>query len=487
VEQLRAHPGNVRTNLKLRDWFLSSVENNGVKVPLVVVRDEHGYKVVMGHRRLAAAEKAGLEKVPVFVLDPALREAGEDYIDMLIENAAEGREELTELEQADALFHAELAGMPRATVVKRSGRTKAEVEKAVSAAQSVGTTTRAALAQVSDYEFTTDVLAVLGEFDDDPEAVERLITAHTAGYFNHQVTRERDDREEAQARDARRAELAAAGVTLIEDADDLPTKAEWLEDLRDADGKEIDPQAHASCPGHLAAWDEDSGTPAAVEFFCADPKTHGHTTEEDDDQHGNGADDDGQSAPTTAAAKPGKEEMPHKLKVEGNAAYRAAGKTRREWLRTEFLSRKTAPKALAPFVTAQLLICPKPVQMWTGDVSRVALLAELLGHDKTDSAAGRAEWVPGNTTPGRLMLLNFAALAACWEKRIDQVQTWRHDKPQEDTEEIRADARVYLAFLGEMGYPPAPVEQAIISGEPYAPQDDELQDEDGDADGGNDA
>jgi hypothetical protein len=68
------------------------------------------------------------------------------------------------------------------------------------------------------------------------------------------------------------------------------------------------------------------------------------------------------------------------------------------------------------------------------------------------------------------MLLNFAVLAACYEKRMDQVQTWRHDAPSWDTDEIRADARTYLAFLGEMGYPLAPIEQAIISGEPYIPQ-----------------
>jgi hypothetical protein len=68
------------------------------------------------------------------------------------------------------------------------------------------------------------------------------------------------------------------------------------------------------------------------------------------------------------------------------------------------------------------------------------------------------------------MLLNFAVLAACYDKRIDEVQTWRHDAPQFDTEEIRADACVYLALLGQMGYPLAPVEQAIITGEHYTPR-----------------
>ncbi|WP_127357647.1 hypothetical protein [Actinacidiphila soli] len=229
---------------------------------------------------------------------------------------------------------------------------------------------------------------------------------------------------------------------------------------------------HVSCPGHVAIWAEhDEVAPAAVMFLCTDPEAYGHALKEDDapqEEPDEASMDAGKSA---APVKPEKEEgMPYKLKVEGNAAHRAAGKTRREWLRTEFLSRKTAPKALAPFVTAQLLVCSKPVQSWTGDVSRVALLAELLGQSKTDEAAGRAEWAPGNATPGRLMLLNFAVLAACYEKRIQEVQTWRHDEPSWDTDEIRADARTYLAFLGEMGYRLAPIEQAIISGEPYTPQ-----------------
>lgn len=202
------------------------------------------------------------------------------------------------------------------------------------------------------------------------------------------------------------------------------------------------------------------------------------TDAEETAQSEDGATDGDRPAPPTGPAGPAKDEMPHKLKVEGNAAYRAALKTRREWLRTEFLSRKTAPKVLARFVTSQLLSCPKPVASWTGDVARVALLAELLGEEKTGDAEGRCEWAPANATPGRLMLMNFAVLAACYEKRMDQVQTWRHDRPSWDTDEIRADARVYLEFLGEVGYPLAPIEQAIISGEPYAPQESTALDQD---------
>ncbi|WP_206305270.1 hypothetical protein, partial [Actinacidiphila soli] len=233
------------------------------------------------------------------------------------------------------LFGAIQDGMSPDMVAKRTGRTKAAVEQAATAVKTVGAATRAALAQADGYEWTTDVLAVLGEFDDDPAAVERLITARTAGYFAHQVTRERDDRTKAQARDARRAELAAAGVTLIEDADDLPDTSGLLAELRGADGDEIDSVDHASCPGHVAIWAEyNEVAPAAVMFLCTDPEAHGHALKEDDapqEEPDQASTDAGQSA---APVKPEKEEgMPYNLKVEGNAAYRAAGKTPRQWLR----------------------------------------------------------------------------------------------------------------------------------------------------------
>ncbi|WP_206305263.1 hypothetical protein, partial [Actinacidiphila soli] len=114
-------------------------------------------------------------------------------------------------------------------------------------------------------------------------------------------------------------------MTLIEDADEVPDTSGWLAELRGADGDEIDSVDHASCPGHVAIWAEyDEVAPAAVMFLCTDPEAYGHALKEDDA-------DASQSA---APAKPEKEEgMPYNLKVEGNAAYRAAGKTPRQWLR----------------------------------------------------------------------------------------------------------------------------------------------------------
>jgi len=63
--------------------------------------------------------------------------------------------------------------------------------------------------------------------------------------------------------------------------------------------------------------------------------------------------------------------------------------------------------------------------------------------------------------------VDFAIVAGCYEVRLARVNTWRHDRPEWDSEEIRADGRVYLPYLVSLGYKPSPIEQAIIDNTPY--------------------
>jgi hypothetical protein len=66
VEQLTAHPGNVRDDLNLTPEFLASVAEVGVRVPLLVTCDDTDrFRIIEGHRRLSAALKAGLTEVPL--------------------------------------------------------------------------------------------------------------------------------------------------------------------------------------------------------------------------------------------------------------------------------------------------------------------------------------------------------------------------------------------------------------------------------------
>jgi ParB family transcriptional regulator, chromosome partitioning protein len=239
--QIRVNPLNVRKNLNLSDTFLKSIAANGVKVPVVVLPlDDSGeaYELKMGHRRYFGArttkdtdEERDAIEVPAYVLDPSLREAGEDFIDQLLENDDDYREGLTELEKADALFGAVDAGMKHARVAQLTGRSRKDVSQAVKTAKSVGERTRSALTEAGTYDLDLEVLGMLGEFDDDTDAVNRLLEAYAKGRFEFQVQWERDDRAEQHARERVRPQLTAAGVRLAEDGDTLPTTAEPLSEL----------------------------------------------------------------------------------------------------------------------------------------------------------------------------------------------------------------------------------------------------------------
>ncbi|MFD4604333.1 ParB/RepB/Spo0J family partition protein [Streptomyces sp. NPDC058464] len=470
--QIRVNPLNVRKDLNLNDTFLKSIAANGVKIPVVVVPlDDEGtaYELKMGHRRCAAAratkdtdEERDLIEVPAYVLDPSLREAGEDFIDQLLENDDDYREGLTELEKADALFGAVEAGMKQTRVAQLTGRSRKEVSQAVKTAKSVGERTRSALAEAGTYDLDLEVLGVLGEFDDDPAAVDRLLEAYAKGRFEFQVQWERDDREEQRARDGVRPQLAAAGVRLAEDADALPPSAEPLSELDGPDGGPMTAEAHADCPGHMATWAENPREPGDVDYYCTDPDGFGHYPPQEDapepEDGGDSSAQDTDTVATTKASEPSREYV-----MAGNKAYRAAEKARHAWLK-DLIGRKTAPKPLAAFVTAQLITCPKPVAQWVGDAGRRELVKELTGYDQPAERAKSA-------TPAKLTLLSFAVLAATFEKRMSEARTWRTDSAARSSvlelREIREDARVWLAFLGEIGYPLSAVEQAIADDVAY--------------------
>jgi ParB-like nuclease domain len=67
VSDLTAHPGNTRDDLNLTEEFLASIAAEGVRIPLLITPSpgpDGGWRVIEGHRRLAAAVKIGLAEVP---------------------------------------------------------------------------------------------------------------------------------------------------------------------------------------------------------------------------------------------------------------------------------------------------------------------------------------------------------------------------------------------------------------------------------------
>ena len=228
VAQLAAHPGNVRSDLDLNPEFCASVAEAGVRVSLLITKTPDGrYRVIEGHRRLAAALKAGLAEVPCELdLARADDEAGQ-YLDMLLANGDGYRRNFTPIEEAAALFAAHEAGATRTRLRKSTGRKAEEIKKTLQAG-SLTTQTREAAGQLAS-QLTLDQLALLAEFQDDPDALQQVMTAIRHGSTGeYAAQRIRQDRAEAAAHEQLRTQLEAAGITVT---DGLPEGAVHLAGL----------------------------------------------------------------------------------------------------------------------------------------------------------------------------------------------------------------------------------------------------------------
>ena len=95
VERLHPHPDNPRKDLGDLSELTESIRKQGVMQNLTVVPDQEGYKVIIGHRRMAAALAAGLAELPCVIRELDERKQFEI---MMEENMQ--RQDLTIPEQA---------------------------------------------------------------------------------------------------------------------------------------------------------------------------------------------------------------------------------------------------------------------------------------------------------------------------------------------------------------------------------------------------
>jgi ParB family transcriptional regulator, chromosome partitioning protein len=441
VGQLAGHPGNVREDLSLGTEFCASIAETGVRIPLIVTPSPDGLRVIEGHRRLAAAVKAGLAEVPC-VLDPAHAddEAGQ-FLDMVLANSGAQRRNFTPIEEAAALFAAHQAGATRTRIRKATGRKAEEVKTALHAG-GMSSDTRAAAGELAA-QLSLDQLALLAEFDGDAEAIEKITNALRHGYTADYVAeRIRQDRAEAAEHDRLRAELEAAGFTVT---DDLPAGAERLAGP-DHDGEELTPDAHAACPGRgvfFPSWNRLHPV-----HYCASPAEHGHTSRYAQHTATSGAD----TGTSTAVPPPGppEESTPdpgRRLVIEGNKAWAAAAEVRKRWLR-QFFARRAAPREVARFVAEQLLTMPEPLRLPLPSAHTKPLFTEITGrpaHVLMDDC--------GTCPAARLPLLMLAPIAVAYEGEMDGADasrraTWREDRYSPCS---RQEAGRYLAFLASLG------------------------------------
>jgi ParB family transcriptional regulator, chromosome partitioning protein len=456
IELLTAHPGNVRRDIHLDQEFLDSIAELGILTPLRITPADGGvYRVIEGHRRLAAAEKLGLTEVPYDLAAERESDEAGQFLDMYAAN--HHRKGLSTLEEADALFGASANGASKRRIRKATGLSPDEVASALKAAGMSGLAreTAAAFGQ----SITLDQAALFAEFQDDDTAVDQIMNDICNGRTGqHVAERLRQERADEAARQQLTAQLAADGYQI---ADEYPGVRLLLIYLTH-DGQDLTPETHAACPGravHLSGYN-----PPVVTHFCTDPDFHGHASRSQDsglpDLGGSGATGtDGANTPPETAPAP---DPARRLVIEGNKAWTAAANVRKRWLAGSLLARRTTPREAMPFITAQLLEMRAPVRDAITHASRSSLFQEITGgtirHDENT-----ATW-----PAGRLPIAILAVIAASYEERMDGDQgrfTWRTDRRY--TQCPRDDAGAYFRFLASVGYELSPIEQAVTDGVPY--------------------
>jgi ParB family chromosome partitioning protein len=458
VALLEAHPGNVRRDLALDEEFIASVRELGILTPLRVTPDGDGYRVIEGHRRLAAAIAAGLDQVPCDIAaDRAGDQAGQ-FLDMYATN--HHRKDLTTLEEADALFSASAAGASKTRIRKATGLQRDAVTAALAAGGLSGTARDTVTS--AGYDLTLDQLALLAEFDGDDEAVSQLVATFTHGGNGEYVAEAiRQKRRDAIAHDQIVAQLEADGVTVT---DTMPSPGVRL-DLLQHDGQPLTPEAHAGCPGRAAYF--HSYAPLDPVHYCDDPASHGHQSRYQAPALSLGDDSpspsqNGPAGSPSGTTQPQPPDPTRRLVIEGNKAWTVSGTVRQRWLADKLLARKTAPKEAMPFIAAQLLSRPGPVRDNLGGATGYPVFTQLTGGYKPAEVAA---W-----PAARLPQVMLAAIVTCYEERLTAPtgkMTWRTDRPTEYSSCSREDAGAYFRFLASIGHELAPIEQALADGVPY--------------------
>jgi ParB family chromosome partitioning protein len=488
---------NVRLDPRLDRDFLASIEEHGVLTPVLAVRIAGQDKPVVrdGQRRIQAARQVGLNTVPVYVRtvqgdDTAVR--ARRVIEQIV--FSDHRAPLTEAERARGINQLLLDGVSATKVAKGLSTTKDAVAAARVAIDSEKAMTALDAGQLSLVEASRFV-----EFDGDDEAQAELIKVAGTDQFDHTVAQLQVEREERRRWAEAAAAYTAKGYTVLED------RPGWYDkiyisahNLKDAEGHALTDERIADLdPQHWAVWldsaeayvdtatgdtvpedeidfdtlDDPDMEPAEgyrhyrtvsevtvwePNYFCCDLAGAGVTMPDwlarqqgvDLDELTDASDPDGAAARERAREEKAEKERAERRKLIAlNKLGQAAETVRREWVRDNLLSRKTAPKGAALFLAQVVATTPYLFDDYHG--KRVA--HELLGLADNETPEMAVSKLPA-TGDGRALVILLGMVLATMEARTTK-DAWRN-----------ADAvtKSYLRLLEENSYPLSEVEQVVL-------------------------
>ena len=309
---------NIRGDLRVGPEFVETIAGLGVLKDIDVYPTLTGLVVLDGHRRHRAAIEAGLETVPVRIVDVAgeLERIGLQ----LTENDA--HEHTSTVDRARAINQLVLMGLPASELRKRGVKASEATlaRRVANASQEVTDLGESANLGLDD-------LAKIAEAEADlPEDIAGMVVEEirqAPGKIDHVLERARDEARRRQVYEDEVLDLRQQGIHVIT-ADDFydgfPKTNQYLWNLVDEYGNTVEP--HDNCPGNAAyvsVIGSGEYTSAQTRFVCLDYSAHGHFTRED-------------RARTM-------QEVDRAATIEANRQAAQEGEVRRAWIKDVLLKR----------------------------------------------------------------------------------------------------------------------------------------------------
>lgn len=157
IGMLHPHPDNPRKEIGDLTELADSIRAKGVFQNLTVVPHENGYRIIIGHRRRAASQLAGLTHLPCVIVNMTPKEQVET---MLLENMQ--REDLTPYEQAQGFQMMIDMGDTPEQIAEKTGFSKKTVKRRLKMAE----LDPATLKEVSSRQISLDDFDQLAKIED---------------------------------------------------------------------------------------------------------------------------------------------------------------------------------------------------------------------------------------------------------------------------------------------------------------------------------
>lgn len=309
---------NIRGDLRVGPEFVETIAGLGVLKDIDVYPTLTGLVVLDGHRRHRAAIEAGLETVPVRIVDVA---NDLDRIGLQLTENDEHAHTST-VDRARAINQLVLMGLPASELRKRGVKASEATlaRRVANASQEVADLGESASLGLDD-------LAKIAEAEADlPEDIAGMVVEEireAPGKIDHFLERARDEARRRRVYEDAVLELRQQGVKVIREDefyDGFPKSNQFLWNLVDEYGNSVEP--HDNCPGNVAyvsVIGSGDYTNVQTRFVCMDYASHGHFTRED-------------RARTT-------QEADRAATIEANRQAAQEGEVRRAWIKDVLLKR----------------------------------------------------------------------------------------------------------------------------------------------------